>query len=61
MKTATCTINFYSDFADYDKAFQCDYESYDFIERLINDIFTDEAEFERRCFAWFGQYSLFQS
>ena len=52
MKTATCMINFYTDSTDYDKAFQRnDFESYDYIDRMINEIFADEAESERRCIA----------
>ena len=51
MKNVTCMINFYVDSSDYDNAYQFNPEKYDYIDSLINSIFADEAEFERRCFA----------
>lgn len=51
MKNAICTIYFYADSSYYGNLFERDYESYDYIDSVINGMFPDENEFEKRCIA----------
>ena len=51
MKNVICTISFYADSSDYGKLFERDFEIYDYIDSVINSMFPDEVEFEKRCIA----------